>query len=95
MERDPCATRPGPETCGQPRAPGYRNSPPAAAARTGTLTITHPAPQNFDIRLSSATFGGTNARIVATFAPGTYVIEVTTAFEGEVGAYTLSLVAAP
>jgi hypothetical protein len=35
----------------------------------------------------------TNARIVGTFQPGTYLIEATTAFEGNVGPYTLSVTA--
>ena len=39
------------------------------------------------------TGGGTNARLIGTFAPGDYFIEVTTAFEGETGGYTISVTA--
>jgi hypothetical protein len=35
--------------------------------------------------------GGTNALIAGTFQPGTYLIEVTTAFQGQTGAYVLAL----
>ena len=35
--------------------------------------------------------GGTNARIIITLSPGTYLIEVTTAFEEDIGGYSLAL----